>query len=170
MADALATTIRSAPEQWYSFKPMWPATEAAAADLERRAGVMLAGLPDPGPGRGLPPDEADGAAEEAVGVTLRSRGLIAASWLACHLPEGPLTRLADLAGDAWYRLAPARAAQARRNLARVAKALDATGRGSAAVRAAAQRPARARTARARRLPAQRAVLPRGRADTGPDRG
>jgi KDO2-lipid IV(A) lauroyltransferase len=73
-------------------------------------------------------------------VTLRSRGLIAASWLACHLPEGPLTRLADLAGDAWYRLAPARAAQARRNLARVAAALDATGRGSAAVRAAAHDP------------------------------
>ena len=73
-------------------------------------------------------------------MTLRSRGLIAASWLACHLPEGPLTRLADLAGDAWYRLAPARAAQARRNLARVAMALDATGRGSAAARAAAHDP------------------------------
>jgi len=63
MADALAATIGSAPEQWYSFKPMWPATAAAAADLERRAKVMLAGRPDPGPGRGLPPDEADGAAE-----------------------------------------------------------------------------------------------------------
>jgi KDO2-lipid IV(A) lauroyltransferase len=46
-------------------------------------------------------------------------------------------RLADLAGDAWYRLAPARAAQARRNLARVAESLDATGRGSAAAQAAA---------------------------------
>jgi lauroyl/myristoyl acyltransferase len=69
MADALAVTIGSAPEQWYSFKPMWPATPEAAADLERRAGVMLAGLPDPGPGRGLPPDEADGAVEldEAAG-------------------------------------------------------------------------------------------------------
>jgi hypothetical protein len=66
MADALATTIGSAPEQWYSFKPMWPSTAAAATDLERRAGVMLAGRPDPGPGRGLPPDEADGAVEEAV--------------------------------------------------------------------------------------------------------
>jgi lauroyl/myristoyl acyltransferase len=66
MADALAATIGSAPEQWYSFKPMWPATAAAAADLERRAKVMLAGRPDPGPGRGLPPDEADGAAEVTV--------------------------------------------------------------------------------------------------------
>ena len=66
MADALAATIGTAPEQWYSFKPMWPATAAAAADLERRAQVMLAGRPDPGPGRGLPPDEADGAAEGAT--------------------------------------------------------------------------------------------------------
>jgi KDO2-lipid IV(A) lauroyltransferase len=73
-------------------------------------------------------------------VTLRTRGLIAASWLACHLPERPLTRLADLAGDAWYRLAPARAAQARRNLARVCMALDESDRGSAAARAAAHDP------------------------------
>jgi KDO2-lipid IV(A) lauroyltransferase len=64
MADALAETIGVAPEQWYSFKPMWPATPAAAADLERRAQAMLAGQPDPGPSRGLPRDEADGAAEE----------------------------------------------------------------------------------------------------------
>ena len=51
MADALAATIGSAPEQWYSFKPIWPSTAAEAADLERRAAVMLAGRPDPGPGR-----------------------------------------------------------------------------------------------------------------------
>lgn len=65
MADALAVTIRSSPEQWYSFKPMWPADQATAADLERRAEAMLAGRPDPGPGRGLPPDEADTAGEAA---------------------------------------------------------------------------------------------------------
>ena len=63
MADALAATIGTAPEQWYSFKPIWPATAAEAADLERRAGVMLAGRPDPGPGRGLPRDEADAAGD-----------------------------------------------------------------------------------------------------------
>ncbi len=73
-------------------------------------------------------------------MRLRSRGLIAASWLACHLPEWPLTKLADLAGDAWYRLAPERAAQARRNLARVCLALEADGRGTAAARAAARDP------------------------------
>jgi hypothetical protein len=58
MADWLATTISAAPKQWYSFKPIWPSTVAEAADLERRAGEMLAGRPDPGPGRGIPADAA----------------------------------------------------------------------------------------------------------------
>jgi ApbE superfamily uncharacterized protein (UPF0280 family) len=49
IADALATTIAAAPDQWYSFKPIWPATAAEAADLERRAGLMQAGIADPGP-------------------------------------------------------------------------------------------------------------------------
>jgi phosphatidylinositol dimannoside acyltransferase len=73
-------------------------------------------------------------------VTVRGRILLTASWLACHLPERPLFRLAGLAGDAWYRLAPGRAAQARRNLQRVCEALAASGRGSPAVRAAATDP------------------------------
>jgi KDO2-lipid IV(A) lauroyltransferase len=73
-------------------------------------------------------------------MTIRTRGLIAGSWLACHLPEGPLVRLADLAGEAWYRLAPRRAAQARRNLQRVCCAVAADGRGSTAARAAASDP------------------------------
>jgi lauroyl/myristoyl acyltransferase len=73
-------------------------------------------------------------------MTIRSRGLIAASWLACHLPEGPLVRLAELAGDAWYRFAPDRAAQARRNLGRVCRALAEAGQGTAAARAAADDP------------------------------
>jgi lauroyl/myristoyl acyltransferase len=59
MADALAEAIAAAPHQWYSFKPIWPASDAEAADLERRALVMQAGQPDPGPGRGMPRDEAD---------------------------------------------------------------------------------------------------------------
>ena len=49
IADALATTIAAAPEQWYSFKPIWPATAAEAADLERRAILMQSGIADPGP-------------------------------------------------------------------------------------------------------------------------
>jgi lauroyl/myristoyl acyltransferase len=43
IADALERTLARAPAQWYSFKPMWPPTEAEAADLERRATEMLAG-------------------------------------------------------------------------------------------------------------------------------
>jgi KDO2-lipid IV(A) lauroyltransferase len=71
---------------------------------------------------------------------LRGRALIAASWLACHLPEGPLVRLAEVAGDLWYRATPERAAQARRNLRRVAGVLAARDVGSAEVRAAATDP------------------------------
>jgi lauroyl/myristoyl acyltransferase len=67
MADALGETIRLAPEQWYNFKPIWPAGEAEAADLARRAARMQAGFPDPGPGRGLPRDEADGVEPEVGG-------------------------------------------------------------------------------------------------------
>jgi lauroyl/myristoyl acyltransferase len=76
----------------------------------------------------------------SLGRSVRTRSLIAASWLACHLPEGPLTVAAEAAGGLWYRLAPERAAQARRNLRRVAVALAASGRGSPTVRAAATDP------------------------------
>jgi lauroyl/myristoyl acyltransferase len=38
IADALGATIAAAPEQWYSFKPMWPSTEAEKAALAARAG------------------------------------------------------------------------------------------------------------------------------------
>ncbi len=49
MADAMEATIAAAPEQWYSFKPIWPATADEATDLARRAELMLAGQDDPGP-------------------------------------------------------------------------------------------------------------------------
>ena len=49
IADALASTVAAAPEQWYSFKPIWPATAEEAADLERRATLMQSGIADPGP-------------------------------------------------------------------------------------------------------------------------
>jgi lauroyl/myristoyl acyltransferase len=49
LADALAATIAAAPDQWYSFKPIWPSSEAEAADLERRATLMQGGVADPGP-------------------------------------------------------------------------------------------------------------------------
>jgi len=46
IADALETFVRAAPEQWHTFKPMWPATDAEARVLEQRALAMLA---DAGP-------------------------------------------------------------------------------------------------------------------------
>ncbi|HXU84548.1 MAG TPA: lysophospholipid acyltransferase family protein [Verrucomicrobiae bacterium] len=65
------------------------------------------------------------------------RGL---SWVACLLAERVAVALAEVVGWAWYKLAPARAAQARRNLARVVAALDARGQGSPRARAAAHDP------------------------------
>ena len=73
-------------------------------------------------------------------MSLRGRVLLGASWLACRLPERPAFRVAALAGDLWYRLAPGRAAQARRNLRRVCGSLAASGRASATVHAAATDP------------------------------
>ena len=37
IADALGEMITEAPEQWYTFKPMWPATGAEADELAHRA-------------------------------------------------------------------------------------------------------------------------------------
>ncbi|HZM73016.1 MAG TPA: hypothetical protein VFC71_06535 [Candidatus Polarisedimenticolia bacterium] len=42
IADELERTIGDAPEQWYSFKPLWPASDAEQAELEARAATMLA--------------------------------------------------------------------------------------------------------------------------------
>jgi phosphatidylinositol dimannoside acyltransferase len=42
MADALQRSIAAAPDQWYSFKPMWPDTVEEEAALEARAVRMLA--------------------------------------------------------------------------------------------------------------------------------
>ncbi len=67
MADALAAAIGAAPEQWYSFKPIWPSDPAEIADLERRARLMQSGTPDPGPARAAAiVDGADPAVESAA--------------------------------------------------------------------------------------------------------
>jgi KDO2-lipid IV(A) lauroyltransferase len=76
--------------------------------------------------------------EEGTPVQRVRASLVAAvSWLVCRLPERPLVRIADLVGLVWYRVAPARAGRARRNLARVAGWLAAHDMGSAETRAAA---------------------------------
>jgi phosphatidylinositol dimannoside acyltransferase len=67
----------------------------------------------------------------------RARILAALSWLACRLPEGALVAAAEFAGDVWYRTTPRRAAQARRNLRRVATWLADHDRGTPLARAAA---------------------------------
>jgi phosphatidylinositol dimannoside acyltransferase len=71
---------------------------------------------------------------------LRARLVVAASWLACRLPERPLLAVADLIGLAWYRLAPERRRRARRNLGRVTRWLAEHDMGSPAARAAGRDP------------------------------
>jgi phosphatidylinositol dimannoside acyltransferase len=77
----------------------------------------------------------------SAGQRLRALLLAAGSWLACRLPDGAAYGLADVAGGVWYRVAPARAARARRNLGRVAAYLAQAGRGGERMRAAATDPA-----------------------------
>jgi phosphatidylinositol dimannoside acyltransferase len=71
---------------------------------------------------------------------LRVRLVELVSWIACRLPVGVGVRIAEIAGELWYRLTPARAAQARMNLDRVCRHLAATGRASALVERAARHP------------------------------
>ena len=54
IADALALTIGAAPEQWYSFKPIWPSDPAEERELGERAAAMLAGSPATSEGGGAP--------------------------------------------------------------------------------------------------------------------
>ncbi len=42
IAEALERVIAAAPDQWYSFKPIWPETAAEMAQLEARAVLMAA--------------------------------------------------------------------------------------------------------------------------------
>jgi KDO2-lipid IV(A) lauroyltransferase len=51
IADALEATVRAAPTQWYSFKPVWPTDPDDAEELAARAATMQSGRPDPGPSR-----------------------------------------------------------------------------------------------------------------------
>jgi phosphatidylinositol dimannoside acyltransferase len=44
VAEALERIISAAPDQWYSFKPMWPATDAEADALAARAERMAGNL------------------------------------------------------------------------------------------------------------------------------
>jgi phosphatidylinositol dimannoside acyltransferase len=82
------------------------------------------------------PGERRGTAAQRVRAYL----VALVSWLLCRLPQGVAFGLADVAGSLWYRVAPARAAQGRRNLARVVGYLATHGKGDERVRAAAEDP------------------------------
>jgi lauroyl/myristoyl acyltransferase len=68
---------------------------------------------------------------------LRGSAIMAAAWVAGHLPEQPLVAAADAAGELWYRTAALKRRQARANLQRVCEGLAASGRGPARARRAA---------------------------------
>ncbi len=84
------------------------------------------------------PDGRGGATESRGG--LRGALLVRCARLISRLPEAPLVAAADAAGELWYRLAPARAAQARANLGRVCEGLAASDRGTGLARRAATDP------------------------------
>jgi KDO2-lipid IV(A) lauroyltransferase len=71
------------------------------------------------------------------GRTIRGSLLVGGARVLAALPEAPLVAAAESIGEIWYRLAPAKAAQARANLRRVCEGLAAQGRGPARARRAA---------------------------------
>ena len=102
---------------------------------------MTARVPGPATGTAESSGASASAPPASRGTTVQ-RGRVVAlgglSWVACHLPERSTIALAEVVGWLWYRMAPARAAQARRNLGRVVAALDGRGQGTPLVRAAAR--------------------------------
>jgi lauroyl/myristoyl acyltransferase len=71
---------------------------------------------------------------------LRGSLLLLGASVLTRLPEPPLIAAAESIGEIWYRVAPARAAQARANLRRVCEGLEAQGRGTRLARRAATDP------------------------------
>jgi lauroyl/myristoyl acyltransferase len=69
MASALEQVIRTAPEQWYSFKPIWPSDPAEIRDLEARATAMLADTRPTGGGTGADRTSADEERDDRGSVT-----------------------------------------------------------------------------------------------------
>jgi len=73
--------------------------------------------------------------------SLRGAAILWAARLLAALPERPLVAAAESVGELWYRVSPARAAQARANLGRVCTGLAAQGRGTTLAQRAATDPA-----------------------------
>jgi lauroyl/myristoyl acyltransferase len=124
-------------------------TDASVAADASAPGTAVPGGAVPGDADGTA-GRADTAVTSGAGVVRTGRGtpiqrlraalLGIVSGLACRLPERPLLALADVVGWLWYRLAPARAAQARRNLERVVRELDRRGTDDPRIRAAVADP------------------------------
>lgn len=79
----------------------------------------------------------DAVPRATAGQRVRARLVAGLSRVIRALPEGPVDRVANLAGVLWYRLAPTRASLGRRNLQRVVRYLADQGLGGPEVRAAA---------------------------------
>ncbi|MCI0584438.1 MAG: lysophospholipid acyltransferase family protein [Chloroflexi bacterium] len=77
------------------------------------------------------------AARASVRQRLRARLVASLARLLIVLPEAPVDALAGAIGEVWYRLAPDRAARARRNFRRVAEHLVSRELGGPRIRAAA---------------------------------
>jgi len=73
----------------------------------------------------------------SLGQRVRARLVAGLSRVIRSLPEGPVDAVANLAGEAWYRLAPSRASLGRRNLQRVVRYLADHDLGGPEARAAA---------------------------------
>ena len=111
----------AAPEQWYSFKPIWPADRRGG----RRPGA--AGGADAGRHRRTPGPAARSAASRpraaVTGLVPRAAGPGPDRGLVAGLPPARAARSSGSPSSPatlWYRATPERAAQARRNLRRVA--------------------------------------------------
>ena len=163
IADALEATIAAAPEQWYSFKPMWPDDPAEARALEARATAMLR-LGRPAAPRPRPSPDGPAAAEaacrrdrtRAAGDRRARRASAARSSMAgacarvARCPRRPLVAAAESAGELWYRLAPATARPGAREPAPAsARAWPRAAAGRAARPARGDRPRRPRAPRPR---------------------
>ena len=120
IADAIEDMVRPAPEQWYTFKPIWPATAG---------GGRVAGSRAPARPRDAEPERA------RLGV------LRAATWLACRLPDATAPPdSSTLVGAASYLAQPDRRDLVRRNLTRICTWLVAEGRATPRVARAVRDP------------------------------
>jgi phosphatidylinositol dimannoside acyltransferase len=77
----------------------------------------------------------------SLGQRFRARLIGAIARFLIAIPEAPVNALGEAAGEVWYRLAPQRAARARRNYGRVVAHLVARGLANPATKAAAADPA-----------------------------